>query len=116
MKPASPSAFLHHPARWLRTAGLAVSALVQAVLLGVVRVYRFALSPWLGSACRFTPTCSRYALEALETHGPWVGSYLASHRVLRCHPWCDGGHDPVPPRASIPSSPSSSSSSVGHHP
>ncbi len=88
-----------------------LSALVQALLLGLVRTYRFALSPWLGSACRFTPTCSAYALEALQSHGPWVGGYLASYRVLRCHPWCDGGHDPVPPpRASSPSS------SVGHHP
>ncbi|MEY2842909.1 MAG: hypothetical protein RI920_946 [Pseudomonadota bacterium] len=85
-----------------------VSASVQAVLLGLVRFYRFALSPWLGSACRFTPTCSQYALEALQTHGPWVGGYLASWRVLRCHPWCDGGHDPVPPR--------SHSSSVSPHP
>jgi putative membrane protein insertion efficiency factor len=87
-----------------------LSALVQALLLGVVRIYRFALSPWLGSACRFTPTCSAYALEALQSHGPWVGGYLASYRVLRCHPWCDGGHDPVPPHTP------SSSSSVGHHP
>ncbi len=117
MKPAWFAAFALRLLRLLRAAGRAVSALVQALLLGLVRSYRFALSPWLGSACRFTPTCSQYALEALQAHGPWVGGYLASHRVLRCHPWCDGGHDPVPPRvaSAIPSS-SSSSSSVGHHP
>ncbi len=84
------------------------SSSVQAMLVGLVRFYRFALSPWLGSACRFTPTCSQYALEALQTHGPWVGGYLASWRLLRCHPWCDGGHDPVPPR--------SSSSHISPHP
>ena len=64
-----------------------------------LRGYRFFLSPWLGSACRFEPTCSRYALEALEQHGAVQGSYLAARRVLRCHPWCDGGLDPVPPTA-----------------
>jgi uncharacterized protein len=67
-----------------------------------VRAYRFFLSPWLGSACRFTPTCSAYALQALETHGAAHGSYLAARRVLRCHPWCDGGHDPVPPASQQP--------------
>lgn len=61
-----------------------------------VRAYRFFLSPWLGSACRFEPTCSRYAIDALERHGAGWGSYLAARRVLRCHPWCDGEHDPVP--------------------
>ena len=61
-----------------------------------VRGYRFFLSPWLGSACRFEPTCSRYALDALDRHGAGWGSYLAVRRVVRCHPWCDGGHDPVP--------------------
>jgi len=61
-----------------------------------VRAYRYFLSPWLGSACRFEPTCSRYALDALEQHGAVAGSYLAARRVLRCHPWCDGGFDPVP--------------------
>jgi len=72
---------------------------VNALLKGVVRAYRFFLSPWLGSACRFTPTCSLYALEALDRHGPAAGSYLAARRLLRCHPGCAGGHDPVPDRA-----------------
>ena len=74
----------------------ALSRWVNAVLIAGVRGYRFFLSPWLGSACRFTPTCSAYALEALQRHGPGAGSYLAAHRLLRCHPGCAGGHDPVP--------------------
>lgn len=65
-------------------------------LMAVVRGYRLMLSPWLGNACRFEPTCSRYALAALEKHGALAGSYLTAHRILRCQPWCDGGHDPVP--------------------
>jgi len=69
---------------------------VNALLMGVVRAYRFFLSPWLGSACRFTPTCSAYALAALQAHGPAAGSYLAARRLSRCHPGCAGGHDPVP--------------------
>jgi putative membrane protein insertion efficiency factor len=71
-------------------------SVVLRLLLGAVRFYRLLLSPWLGSACRFEPTCSVYAIGALETHGAAAGSYLAVKRVLRCHPWCPGGHDPVP--------------------
>jgi putative membrane protein insertion efficiency factor len=78
----------------------------QRALATLVRGYRFLLSPWLGSACRFEPTCSAYALQALEQHGAARGSYLAAARLLRCHPWCAGGHDPVPTRLSPrPSSP-----------
>jgi uncharacterized protein len=69
---------------------------VAAVLALPVRGYRLLLSPWLGSACRFNPTCSVYVLQALELHGAAEGSYLAAKRLLRCHPWCAGGHDPVP--------------------
>lgn len=65
-------------------------------LMALVRGYRLLLSPWLGNACRFEPTCSRYSLAALEQHGAWAGSYLTVHRILRCSPWCEGGHDPVP--------------------
>lgn len=71
--------------------------LPQRLLMGVVRAYRLLLSPSLGSACRFEPTCSAYALQALEEHGAARGSYLTLRRLVRCHPWCDGGHDPVPP-------------------
>lgn len=70
--------------------------MMQRLLILLVRGYRLLLSPWLGSACRFEPTCSRYALEALELHGAATGSYLTLRRLARCHPWCAGGHDPVP--------------------
>ncbi len=70
--------------------------IMQSTLTGIVRGYRYFLSPWLGSACRFEPTCSAYALEALQVHGAAQGSYLTVARLIRCHPWCAGGHDPVP--------------------
>lgn len=69
---------------------------MKRVLIAIVKGYRFVLSPWLGNACRFTPTCSVYALQALDRHGAAAGAYLAAARIARCHPWCDGGHDPVP--------------------
>jgi putative membrane protein insertion efficiency factor len=65
-------------------------------MLALVRGYRFALSPWLGSSCRFEPTCSAYALGALEQHGAAAGLALTLGRIARCHPWCAGGCDPVP--------------------
>ena len=71
--------------------------MIQRLLIALVQGYRLLLSPWLGSSCRFEPTCSRYALEALQRHGAAHGSYLAARRILRCHPGCAGGHDPVPP-------------------
>jgi len=70
--------------------------MIRAVLIAVVRFYRLMLSPWLGSGCRFEPTCSAYALQALQQHGASRGSYLTLKRLARCHPWCAGGHDPVP--------------------
>ncbi|MEG0920839.1 MAG: membrane protein insertion efficiency factor YidD [Comamonas sp.] len=71
--------------------------MMQRLLMGLVRAYRLLLSPWLGSACRFEPTCSAYSLQALEQHGAAMGSYLTVRRLARCHPWCEGGLDPVPP-------------------
>jgi len=68
----------------------------RRLLIALVRAYRLLLSPWLGSACRFYPTCSAYSLEALERHGAAAGTYLTLARLLRCHPWCEGGCDPVP--------------------
>lgn len=65
-------------------------------LLGLVKGYRLLLSPWLGSGCRFEPSCSVYAIHALERHGVLGGSVLTVKRLVRCHPWCEGGHDPVP--------------------
>lgn len=73
-------------------------SLPRRLLIAVVRGYRFFLSPWLGSACRFEPTCSAYGLSALQKHGAAGGSYLTVCRLARCHPWCDGGLDPVPDR------------------
>ena len=73
-----------------------LSRLPATLLMLLVRGYRFFLSPWLGSACRFEPTCSAYSLQALETHGAAAGTYLTLHRLVRCGPWCTGGHDPVP--------------------
>ena len=69
---------------------------MKRVLIAVVKAYRLVLSPWIGSSCRFTPTCSAYSLEALDRHGAAVGTYMTMARLARCHPWCAGGHDPVP--------------------
>ena len=83
----------------MSTASVVLKALLglpQRLLIGVVLAYRWTLKPWLGQSCRFEPTCSAYALQALREHGAGGGSYLASRRILRCHPWCDGGVDPVP--------------------
>jgi putative membrane protein insertion efficiency factor len=68
------------------------------MLLFLIRVYQVTLSPLLGGHCRYVPTCSQYALEAIQEHGPWRGSALAIKRLLRCHPFVKGGYDPVPPR------------------
>ena len=67
------------------------------LLRGLIRGYQLFISPLLGPRCRFYPTCSHYALEAIETHGVLKGSWLALRRLLRCHPWGDSGFDPVPP-------------------
>ena len=69
---------------------------MRRVLIAIVRAYQYLLSPWWGSQCRFTPTCSHYAIEALERHGALAGTWLAVRRILRCHPWSAGGYDPVP--------------------
>lgn len=66
------------------------------VLLLIVGAYRTLVSPWLPPACRFTPSCSAYAEEAIRTHGAARGAWLAARRLLRCHPWGGSGYDPVP--------------------
>ncbi|HEX9719153.1 MAG TPA: membrane protein insertion efficiency factor YidD [Ramlibacter sp.] len=73
--------------------------MIRALLIALVKGYRLLLSPWLGSSCRFTPTCSAYSLQALERHGAAAGTYLTLARLARCHPWCEGGHDEVPEQA-----------------
>jgi hypothetical protein len=69
---------------------------VRRLLLVALRVYRYALSPLLGRNCRFYPSCSEYAVEAIERHGAGKGTWLALRRIGRCHPWSAGGFDPVP--------------------
>lgn len=69
---------------------------MKPILLALIRAYRLLLSPWWGRQCRFTPTCSEFALEAIERHGSLHGSWLAMRRIGRCHPWHAGGFDPVP--------------------
>lgn len=71
---------------------------MRHILRALVRAYQLIVSPLLGPRCRFFPTCSHYALEALEMHGAMRGSCLTLKRVGRCHPFCEGGYDPVPPR------------------
>ena len=71
---------------------------MKAVLLGMIRFYRKYISPAFPPCCRFTPTCSQYALEAIQVHGAAKGVFLALKRILRCNPLFPGGYDPVPPR------------------
>jgi putative membrane protein insertion efficiency factor len=70
--------------------------MLERLLLGLIGAYRYVLSPWVGNSCRYWPTCSDYAREAIETHGAARGVYLAACRLGRCHPYARGGVDPVP--------------------
>ena len=69
---------------------------MRMLLIGLIKVYQYLFSPWLGQHCRFHPSCSNYAMEAIKVHGPLGGSWLAVRRLGRCHPWHAGGYDPVP--------------------
>ena len=71
---------------------------MKRILLAVLRFYKRSVSPLLPNACKYTPTCSEYAMEAIETHGVLKGCLLAAWRLLRCNPFSKGGYDPVPPR------------------
>ena len=71
---------------------------MRFVLKILIRVYQLVLSPLLGPNCRYYPTCSQYAIEAIETHGSLRGAWLTIKRISRCHPWHEGGFDPVPGR------------------
>jgi putative membrane protein insertion efficiency factor len=75
-----------------------LATLLRALLIGLVRAYQIIFRPILGSNCRFTLSCSDYALEAVREYGAIRGGYLATRRILRCNPWHAGGDDPVPPR------------------
>lgn len=71
---------------------------MRFILLAAIQAYRLIVSPWLGPHCRYEPTCSAYAIEAIATYGAVRGGFLALRRVARCHPFHAGGYDPVPPR------------------
>jgi len=69
---------------------------LQWTAIKLIHVYRYLLSPWIGNQCRFYPSCSHYSEEAIKRHGFFIGSYLTLRRLLKCHPWHQGGLDPVP--------------------
>ncbi|MCF4165848.1 membrane protein insertion efficiency factor YidD [Zavarzinia compransoris] len=95
-----------------------LSRLLARILSLPVLVWRYLISPAMPPACRYMPSCSEYALEALRVHGPVRGSTLTVRRLCRCHPWGGHGYDPVPPRRSPGHSPSPASSKGGgapHH-
>jgi putative membrane protein insertion efficiency factor len=71
---------------------------IRALLIALITLYRRLIGPLLPPACRFYPSCSSYALEAIQRHGAAAGTYLTVKRLARCHPWCAGGVDPVPDR------------------
>ena len=69
---------------------------MSRILILLIRFYQLAISPWLAPMCRFLPTCSSYAIEAVRKHGALKGARLAAKRIARCHPWGGSGYDPVP--------------------
>jgi putative membrane protein insertion efficiency factor len=70
---------------------------MKILAIGLIRIYQWCIAPFIGDVCRFTPTCSHYAIEALQKHGFWRGSWLMIKRIVRCNPWCGYcGKDPVP--------------------
>lgn len=70
--------------------------LMRKLIVGLIKLYQWCLSPFIGASCRFDPSCSSYAIEAINKYGALKGGYLTVLRLGRCHPWCNGGHDPVP--------------------
>ena len=85
-----------HPTERKKGAKQAVRKVLTTLLLSPIYFYRACISPLTPPSCRFTPTCSAYAIEAIQKHGPVKGLWLAIRRILRCHPWGGSGYDPVP--------------------
>ena len=73
-----------------------VRQIINFPFIALIKLYQWIISPWLGSRCRYTPTCSQYGIEALKKYGPIKGLWLTGKRILRCNPWGGHGHDPVP--------------------
>lgn len=86
----------------METRALIFGRTVRAALLGLIRLYQLTLSPWLGRQCRYEPTCSHYAAEAVTRFGARRGVWLALMRIGRCHPWGRSGYDPVPDPDGLP--------------
>ncbi len=95
MTPATRDAVTRGPGA--RGALRAIARVISRIMLGFIRFYQIGISPFLPPTCRFTPTCSHYAYDAIRLHGPAKGGWLAVRRVARCHPFNPGGYDPVPP-------------------
>jgi len=79
--------------------------MLVTALKKVISLYHWIISPWLGSRCRYVPTCSDYAIQALDQHGAIKGLWLTTKRIFSCHPWGGQGHDPVPPSAALKETP-----------
>lgn len=79
-----------------------ISAIVRRMVIGPIRAYQLLLSPFFGRQCRFYPTCSQYAIEAIASHGVLRGCGLSAWRLLKCHPFHPGGIDPIPSRRNTP--------------
>ncbi|MGB1327426.1 MAG: membrane protein insertion efficiency factor YidD [Porticoccaceae bacterium] len=75
---------------------------VRSLIIGLIKLYQYLLSPFLGQNCRFHPTCSQYAVEAINEHGVLKGGYLSMRRIIKCHPFNEGGLDPVPKKQDKP--------------
>ncbi|MBC7626347.1 membrane protein insertion efficiency factor YidD [Ferruginibacter sp.] len=73
-----------------------IQQIISAPFILLIRLYQLIISPWFGSRCRFTPTCSQYGIEALKKYGPFKGLWLTAKRIVRCNPWGGNGHDPIP--------------------
>lgn len=100
MRPSAvPHQFIPSLVPMIRFSLSRLSLISVKVLQAPIWFYRGAISPMFPASCRFTPTCSAYALEALRVHGPLRGLWLSFRRLMRCHPWGGSGYDPVPPRA-----------------